>query len=282
VVNEQVADKFEDDYSSSSKVLTTPAVRRLAAEHKIQLKDLIGTGKDGRILKEDVLNYISMANQKPTLGNEKVSTSVSAERDQSPMPVLQSEVPQIAPVSAALPNDRVEPIKGIMKSMFKTMTQSLNVPHFGLSEEVDMTALVKLRPEMKIVAAEKNVSLSYMPFLIKAASLALTEFPILNSSIDKDGENIIFKSAHNIGFAMDTKQGLLVPNIKTVNQLSVIEIAQEMSRLQELGKKGQLGTRDLSEGTFTLSNIGSVSGRMAYQSLIFASLRSAVFLVFQY
>ena len=264
-----VPDKFDDDYSASSKILTTPAVRRLAMEHKINLKDVTGTGKDSRILKEDVLNYINMAKHKlsgeakatfdhaTTVATNHSAVSFSAVHNSTSSSTPKSMVPS---PQANFLEDRVQPIRGITKSMFKTMTQSLNVPHFGLSEEIDLTELVRLRPEMKRVASEKNLPLSFMPFMIKAASLALTEFPILNASIDQAGENIIFKSAHNIGIAMDTKQGLLVPNIKFVNQLNVIEIAQELARLQDLGNKGQLGTENLTGGTFTLSNIGSVSG----------------------
>ncbi len=274
---DRVVDKFEDEYISSAQILTTPAVRRLAMEHRINLKDVVGTGKEGRVLKEDVLNYINMAKQKtpsPGMGSSSSagpvqgrslaeSTSTRGLPPSAPLsprrPTSSSSAPLAPKPSAPLPADRVEPIQGITKSMFKTMTQSLSVPHFGLSEEVDMTALVKLRPEMKKAAEERGVTLSYMPFLIKAASLALTEFPILNASIDVSGEKIVYKGAHNIGVAMDTKQGLLVPNIKGVNQLSTIEIAQELNRLHELGKNGQLGTNELTGGTFSLSNIGSVS-----------------------
>lgn len=275
---DRVVDKFEDEYISSAQILTTPAVRRLAMEHRINLKDVVGTGKEGRVLKEDVLNYINMAKQKtpsPGMGSSSSagpvqgrslaeSTSTRGLPPSAPLsprrPTSSSSAPLAPKPSAPLPADRVEPIQGITKSMFKTMTQSLSVPHFGLSEEVDMTALVKLRPEMKKAAEERGVTLSYMPFLIKAASLALTEFPILNASIDVSGEKIVYKGAHNIGVAMDTKQGLLVPNIKGVNQLSIIEIAQELNRLHELGKNGQLGTNELTGGTFSLSNIGSIGG----------------------
>ena len=97
-----------------------------------------------------------------------------------------------------------------------------------------------------------------MPFFIKAASLALNQFPLLNSVVDEKCENITYKAAHNIGFAMDTKQGLLVPNIKNVQNLTIFEIAKDLNRLQDLGSKGQLSNQDLSNGTFTLSNIGSV------------------------
>lgn len=94
---------------------------------------------------------------------------------------------------------------------------------------------------------------------MKAASLALTQYPLINSSVDDNVENIIYRSSHNIGLAMDTKQGLIVPNVKGVQHLTILEIASELNRLQDLGNKAQLGTADLTGGTFTLSNIGSVS-----------------------
>uniref|UniRef100_A0A3Q2UQF6 Dihydrolipoamide acetyltransferase component of pyruvate dehydrogenase complex n=1 Tax=Fundulus heteroclitus TaxID=8078 RepID=A0A3Q2UQF6_FUNHE len=100
-------------------------------------------------------------------------------------------------------------------------------------------------------------------FIFKAASLGLLHFPILNSSLDEGCQNITYKASHNIGLAMDTSQGLLVPNVKNVQSLSVFEIAQELNRLQTLGAVGQLGQAELSGGTFTLSNIGSIGGTYA-------------------
>lgn len=229
--------------------MTTPAVRRLASEHRINLAEVVATGKDGRILKEDVLNHLEKAGTSP---NTRASPTEANEANNIAKPIKMTVSHEMTK------EDRSEPIKGITKSMFKTMTASLSVPHFGLAEEIDLTKLVKLRPDLKRISSERGTSVSYMPFFIKAASLALDHFPILNASIDKTQESITYKAAHNIGVAMDTKQGLLVPNIKHVNHLSVLQIAQELNRLQELGKSGQLGTNDLSGGTFTLSNIGSV------------------------
>ncbi|KAL2089286.1 hypothetical protein ACEWY4_013974 [Coilia grayii] len=147
--------------------------------------------------------------------------------------------------------------------MVKTMTTALKIPHFGYCDEVDLTQLLLLRAELKGVAESRGVKLSYMPFFIKAASLGLLHFPILNASVDKACQNITYKAAHNIGLAMDTTQGLLVPNVKNVQVLSVFEIATELNRLQNLGSTGQLSTQDLTGGTFTLSNIGSIGGTYA-------------------
>lgn len=237
-------------FKTSEKVLTTPAVRRLAIEHDIKLQEVVGTGRDGRILKEDVLNFIENKNKKTS---EVIQRNVSEDKTSAQPKTLQK-----TKIEVKSGTDRTEPIKGIRKAMAKTMTQSLNIPHFGLSDEIDVSQLVELRPTLKHLAKQKSVSLSYMPFFLKAVSMALLEFPIINSSVDQKCENITYKGSHNIGVAMDTKQGLIVPNIKNVQNCSVLEIAEELNRLQQLGSKGQLSTEDLSNGTFTLSNIGSV------------------------
>jgi 2-oxoisovalerate dehydrogenase E2 component (dihydrolipoyl transacylase) len=120
---------------------------------------------------------------------------------------------------------------------------------------------VELRTQLKEVTFNRGgVKLSYMPFFVKAASMSLMQFPIINSSIDEDCTHVIYKAAHNIGVAMDTPLGLVVPVVKNVQKLTVFEIAAEINRLQRLGLKGNLKQEDVTGGTFTLSNIGVVSG----------------------
>lgn len=122
-----------------------------------------------------------------------------------------------------------------------------------------MTNLVKLRDELKTEAIERGVKLTYMPFLIKAASLALLKFPILNSSLDVANESVIYKAAHNISVAMATPEGLVVPNVKNCENKSVFQIAFDLNQLQDRAQKGQLRPDDFANGTFSLSNIGIVS-----------------------
>ncbi|CAG2168553.1 unnamed protein product [Oppiella nova] len=245
-------------FESTAKVLTTPAVRRLANEHNIRLTDISGTGRDGRILKEDVLTYIENSSKTSVVSTDKsVAKSVDADSDKSktqPKPTFKVQE------EASTVSDKTEPIKGIKKAMTKTMTQSLNIPHMGLGDEIDVSQLVELRAKLKNLFKDRNITLSYMPFFLKAASMALLEYPILNSSVDDKCENITYKASHNIGVAMDTKQGLLVPNIKNVQNLTILEIAEELNRLQEIGAKNLLSSEDMSNGTFTLSNIGSIGG----------------------
>ncbi|KAI5936906.1 Lipoamide acyltransferase component of branched-chain alpha-keto acid dehydrogenase complex, mitochondrial [Manis javanica] len=240
------------------KTLATPAVRRLAMENNIKLSEVVGSGKDGRILKEDILNYL----EKQT--GAILPPSPKAEIVLPPPKSKERTIPAAIskpPVFAG--KDRTEPIKGFHKAMVKTMSAALQIPHFGYCDEVDLTELVKLREELKPVAFARGINLSFMPFFLKAASLGLLQFPILNASMDENCQTITYKACHNIGIAMDTEQGLIVPNVKNVQLCSIFEVATELNRLQKLGYTGQLSTIDLTGGTFTLSNIGSIGGTYA-------------------
>lgn len=137
------------------------------------------------------------------------------------------------------------------------------VPHFSYSDEVEAGELINIKEDLKELGERNKVKITYMPFFIKAASLALHKFPILNSHVDDKCEYITVKYGHNIGVAMDTPNGLAVPNIKNVQNLSILEIARELNRLQENGRKGHLKMEDLNGGTFTLSNIGAIGGTYA-------------------
>ncbi|KAM9358563.1 lipoamide acyltransferase component of branched-chain alpha-keto acid dehydrogenase complex, mitochondrial [Symphorus nematophorus] len=250
------------------KTQATPAVRRLAMENNIKLSEVVGTGKDGRILKEDILNYLARQTGAilPPTPFQEIQTPPpapppAAARPASPAAAI--KIPPTTPRPVFTGKDVTEPLKGFHKAMVKTMTAALKIPHFGYCDEVDLTRLVALRAELKSTSEARGIKLSYMPFFIKAASLGLLHFPILNASVDEGCQNITYKASHNIGLAMDTSQGLLVPNVKNVQLLSVFEIAQELNRLQALGAAGQLGTSELTGGTFTLSNIGSIGGTYA-------------------
>jgi 2-oxoisovalerate dehydrogenase E2 component (dihydrolipoyl transacylase) len=155
--------------------------------------------------------------------------------------------------------------------MFKTMTRSLNIPHFLYSDEIDFTDLVQLRRRLNKVlskSAEPDsngvAKLSYLPFIIKAVSMALFKYPILNARVDIDPSTskptLAYRTQHNIGVAMDTPQGLLVPVIKDVANLNVLSIARELVRLQALAHAGKLSPQDMSGGTITVSNIGNIGG----------------------
>ncbi|XP_071666471.1 lipoamide acyltransferase component of branched-chain alpha-keto acid dehydrogenase complex, mitochondrial isoform X1 [Patagioenas fasciata] len=247
------------------KTLATPAVRRLAMENNIKLSEVVGTGKDNRILKEDILNYLAKQTGAILPPSPKAEIIPPLPKSET-VPAAPKDKAHKIPVSRPIVfsgKDKTEPITGFQKAMVKTMSAALKIPHFGYCDEIDLTQLVQLREELKPLAQLRGVKLSFMPFFIKAASLGLLQYPILNASLDESCRNVTYKASHNIGVAMDTEQGLIVPNVKNVQVCSVFEIASELNRLQSLGSAGQLGTNDLTGGTFTLSNIGTIGGTYA-------------------
>lgn len=248
------SDSSTDDdngYVRNHTALATPAVRRIASENNVNLSDVKSSGRDGRVLKSDILEYLNLipptsdSNRAKEIGQRSNGTIVTA-------PALTAADTRC--------DDRIEKLKDVRKIMFKTMTQSLRIPHFTYSDEVNITRLVALRNNLKHELESTGVKLSFMPFFIKAASIGLAQYPILNSSVDEATESIVYKSAHNISVAMATPNGLVVPNIKNCEQKSIIDIARDLNSLQQRGQQGQLTPADFANGTFSLSNIGVVGG----------------------
>lgn len=237
--------------------LATPAVRRISKELNIDISFVKGTGKDGRVLKEDVLAFHASGGKTPTS-----SSSTSNTQSTTSQPQKQPQQPLL--------EETIVPLTPIQNQMFKTMTNSLNIPHFLYTEEVGIDSLTQTRKKINSLLAKKAfgpdlpTKISYMPLFIKALSLALTEYPIVNARVTFDAQTskpqIVMRPSHNIGIAMDTPSGLVVPNIKNVERLSILEIASELSRLQQLGAANKFGSQDLQGGTVSLSNIGNVGG----------------------
>lgn len=276
------SDEIVETKVPAAKILTVPAVRRLAVEHKIDLSLVTGTGKDGRIMKEDILRYLADKKSHPTPVTPVLPTDIAGKSQPPPTQKAAAKVVAPAPASRQtaqaqpqamsgkqmsapvfLTADKVNPIKGIQKAMSKSMAAALSIPHFGYCDEVDLTHLAQLRQHLKSASEARGQKFSYMPVFIKAASLALHHFPMLNAVVDEKCENITYKASHNICFAMDSPDGLIVPNVKNVQNLTIFDIAGELARLIQLGLSGKLGTSDLTGGTFTLSNIGSIGGTYA-------------------
>lgn len=224
--------------------LATPSVRELLKELNVAVADVTGTGKDGRILKEDVQIFAKARD---------TGSGLAAPRGPSRRPSGE-ERSQV---------ETRQPLTQIQAQMFKTMTRSLSIPHFSYADEISINSLSKIRQLVNLQIPSSH-RLSYLPFIIKAVSLALEEFPLINSRIAPGSENdphqLIMREKHNIGVAMDTPQGLLVPNIKNVSSLSIMDIAAELSRLKNVAKDGNLSVNDLMGGTITVSNIGAIGG----------------------
>ena len=252
-----------DNDDINDKVLTTPSVRKMAKENNINLMKVNPSGPKGRILKEDILAYLNGSNQRE-ISRPVVSQSKTYAPPSTPIIEKKStaEVPLPRPhtndgVSNA---DKIVPIKGVQRIMVKSMTAALQVQHLTYSDEIVVDQLITFRKLLKAEAEKRNIRISYMPFIIKATSLALEQFPILNATVNADVSAMTYHANHNIGVAIDTSKGLVVPVIKNVQNKSIFDIAQELILLQESAVKGTLTEAQLSNGTFSLSNIGSIGG----------------------
>ncbi|KHT51039.1 dihydrolipoamide acetyltransferase [Alteromonas macleodii] len=243
--------EYEPPIAIEGKVLASPAVRRVAREKHIDLSSVEGSGKKGRILKSDVLNLqhsnVDTSSQNSTSSAPSSSTAEKGDLN-SASTVLKGSV-------------RTEKVRGIQAAMAKQMSASVyTIPHFTVSDELVMDNLMSLRKLLKPEFEAKNVKLSFMPFFVKAMSLALNEFPVINSQLNEDATEISYFSDHNIGFAVDSKIGLLVPNIKRVQDLSLLEIAVQMQDIIEQARAGRVAGEHLKGGTISISNIGAIGG----------------------
>lgn len=250
------------DHPTRMRFLATPAVRRIAGENKVNLAQVKASGRFGRILKSDILEYLNVFDSK----NETFNRDSSTDNEAADKEATHTET------------NKVEKLKDVRKIMFKTMTNSLKIPHFTYSDEVNVTNIVRLRDTLKVEAKSTGFKLTFMPFFIKAASIALNKYPILNSVVDAENEAIIYKSGHNISVAMATKNGLVVPNIKNCEQKSVRQIAIDLSEIIERGRNGKLVPDDFSNGTFSISNIGNIGATYTHPVINPPQVFSSIFI----
>ena len=219
---------------SEQSVLALPAVRQLASELGVDLASVKGTGPDGRVTVDDV----------------RRSKALPKER------------PRIVPKFDVYGYVERRPIRGVRRTTAKRMVESLaKAAQVTAMDVVDMTELVALREREKVALKEsKRIHLTYMPFIIKAVVEALKETPVMNSSYDEESEEVVIKKYYNVGFAVATEDGLLVPVVKGADQKSIVELAQEVEKLTELSNTRKVDLGDLKGGTFTITNYGVFGG----------------------
>lgn len=224
------------------RALAVPSTRRLARELGVDISKVKGTGPGGRITDEDV---------------RKVTEAPQAPETRKPEPEVAPV--EIAPEIKAL-EERI-PIKGIRKTIGERMVLSLfTAPHVVSMDEADVTELVKLREKEKKMAEEKGIKLTYLAFIVKAVTVALKQHPYLNASLDQKKNEIVLKRYYNIGIAVDTPEGLMVPVIKDADRKSIMELARVSEKLADEARTRKIKLPDLKGNTFTITNIGSIGG----------------------
>jgi pyruvate dehydrogenase E2 component (dihydrolipoamide acetyltransferase) len=224
-----------------AEILAVPMVRKLASDLKVDLRTVKGTGPQGRITKEDV---------------------VKAAKEKKPP---EKEIPEKAakeqPTADAYGVVERLPLRGMRRTIAQAMMKSKStIPHAVNIDEADITQLLSLKAKAKERAAQKNIHLTILPFVMKAVIISLQEHPYLNASLDDEKGVVVLKKYYNIGLAVDTKDGLMVPVVKNVRGKNLFQLASELATLSEKARSRTIELADLKGGTFTITNYGAMGG----------------------
>lgn len=235
-MDESAPEKSET--KKKKKALATPVARAMARDLGVDINDVPGSGPAGRVMTEDIKKYHS-------------SAAASAK------PVISESGESIERVT-------YEPLSQIRKTIAKNMLASKsNAPHMTVHEEVEISRLIDTRSRYKQRFAEEGVKLSYLPFILKATALALKKFRSLNAQMDMENDRMIYKNYYNIGIAVDTDKGLVVPVVRNADKKSIRQLAEDVNQIIEKSRSGSLTLDDMKDGTFTITNYGSIGGIFA-------------------
>lgn len=246
--NQPVA-KLSEPAAPAGIIPAGPAVRRFAREVGVDLGRLSGSGNSGRITRDDVLGEVRRVNQGAQTGAKPAAKTAAA-------PTSGDSNGQDAwgPV-------KIEKMTKIRKTIAAKMHESWStVPRVTNFDDADVTELEKFRESSKNDYAATGIKLTTMPFVIKAVAMALKHHPAVNASIDAENEQLIYKQYVNVGIAVDTDRGLVVPSLRNADQLSIPDIAKALSKLTEAARTSSFSVDDLRGSTFTISNLGAIGG----------------------
>ena len=229
---------------NGGKVIAVPSARAKARELGIELSRVTGTGRNGVIRRVDV---------------EKFAESGG--------PAAAPAAPLAGATPISIPPGEGQtrtPFRGLRRKIAEAMARSMfTATHFTVVEELDVTELVALRKKAKEIGAREDVKVTYMPFIMKAVAIALARYPELNSQLDEVAQEVVTFDYVNLGIAMDTEGGLIVPVIPDVHRKSPMQLARELGELAERTRAGKVTAADLKGGTFSITNAGNIGGILA-------------------
>ncbi|MHA2176083.1 MAG: dihydrolipoamide acetyltransferase family protein [Candidatus Hodarchaeales archaeon] len=233
---EQRAKKGVTKQISNSRPLTAPSIRRKAREKGINLQNVQGSGPSGRITQNDFEKFISKFSADPLL-NQSFNQNVVDE------------------------DDEIIPLRGLRRNISNAMRHSKDTAaHYSYFEEVDMTNLDTLKDQANKLNIENSSKLSYLPLVIKCLIPALKKYPYFNSSLNDEKQEITLKKVINIGIAVHTDAGLIVPVVKNVEKKGIWQLQNEISELVEKARAGKLSLTEVTGGTFTITSVGNLGG----------------------
>ncbi|BBN82641.1 acetyltransferase component of pyruvate dehydrogenase complex [Pseudoalteromonas sp. A25] len=244
----------EDFEANSSYAHASPVVRRLAREFGVNLARVKGTGRKGRVIKEDVQNYVKELVKQVESGKASGASAGGGELGLIPWPKVDfSKFGEIEEKKLS----RIQKLSGA--NLHRNWVQ---IPHVTQFDEADITGLEAFRKEQNVLAEKKKMGVKITPlvFVMKAAAKALEDFPTFNSSLSEDGESLILKKYVHIGIAVDTPNGLVVPVVRDVNKKGIIELSRELMEISAKAREGKLTSSDMQGGCFTISSLGGIGG----------------------
>lgn len=236
-----------DNKSGIRRAHASPSVRRFARELGVVLTSVTGTGPKGRITKEDVQGYVKNALTQPAQAPAQGGSAIP------PVPTVNFE--QFGDIETQ-ELSRIKKISG--KHLHACW---LNIPHVTQFDEADITELEEFRQENKQMAKDRGVNLTPLVFIMKAVVACLKAYPEFNASLSEDKESLILKEYYNIGVAVDTPNGLMVPVIKDVDKKGFLELAGELGEISQRARDGALSAKDMQGGTFSISSLGGIGGQ---------------------
>lgn len=235
--------------TSGGRVIAMPSVRKFAREEDVDINEVTGSGKNGRVTKEDIEAFKS--GDAPAASESEEAASEEETQEES----------QVAASASQGSRETREKMSGMRKAIAKAMVNSKQTsPHVTHMDEVVVDELWNHRKKFKEIAAEQGVKLTFLPYVVKAIVSTLKKFPELNASIDNETMEIIQKHYYNVGIAADTERGLVVPVIKDADTKSMFEISNEINALAEKARDGKLSGDEMKGGSMSISNLGSAGG----------------------
>lgn len=233
---------------SGERVIAMPSVRKFARENDVDINEVEGSGKNGRVLKEDIEAFVN--GEAPAKGQDEASEETKEASKESAPVASEGEFPESR-----------EKMSGMRKAIANAMVNSKHTsPHVTHIDEVEVDALWAHRKKFKDIAAEQDIKLTFLPYVVKALVATLKKYPVLNTSIDNDTFEVIQKHYYNVGIAADTERGLVVPVVKNANKKSMFEISDEINTLAGKARDGKLSGEEMKGGSVTISNLGSAGG----------------------
>ncbi|MAA93610.1 MULTISPECIES: dihydrolipoyllysine-residue acetyltransferase [unclassified Arsukibacterium] len=253
------ADKGDGFVENKAYAHASPVIRRLAREFGINLAKVNGTGRKGRVVKEDVQNYVKQLVKQAESGSVAGAGGVGGEHSKLGFDLIAWPKVDFAKFGEV----ESKPLSRIQKLSGNNLHRNwVRIPHVTQFDEADITGLEDFRKEQNALAEKKKMGVKYTPlvFIMKAVAKALEDYPTFCSSLSEDGQSLIMKKYIHLGIAVDTPNGLVVPVVKDVNKKGIIELSRELMEISSKAREGKLSSADMQGGCFTISSLGGIGG----------------------